>query len=496
MCDILAPPSEFPQEIGGRATGLAALHNMDQYQKFASAMSELQNAVPDMSSAHFIVALSGGADSSLLLRYALEYLKTPSRLTAAHVNHMIRGDEATRDERFCTELTSSLGIAIRIAHIDIPKMAAESGRSIEEAAREARYKYLEELATELAEKHGKIYVMTAHNADDNIETLLINITRGSGLRGLCAIPPIRGIFIRPMLKLTSDEIREYMRESSLPYVVDSTNLSNDYTRNKLRHSVIPILREINPSLCKASVGMFESLRSDSDYLSECMENALGEYYNKTHCPISVLQKLPSPLRSRAMMKLYQNVIAQASLERGHIEAIRALVLKGAESSRLDLPRNVECYINKGSLCFRKKEGAPLDLPRDISLPREIATADFTLTALEGCLYNREILSLENIYKLSIHTTLCSDKIIGRIIVRTRRDGDTIRFGNMTRKVKKLLSEKHIPLHIRDRLPIIEDEAGILWIPGFPPRDGTSFKGSGNAVTFIFRQISTESQDII
>ncbi len=459
-------------------------------------MSELENKLPELSRAHFIIALSGGADSTLLLRFATEYFRDPERLTAAHVNHMIRGDEALRDENFCIELSHSLGIGIETAHIDVPQIAANSGKSIEEAARDARYEFLEALAEKLKSKYGSVYIMTAHNADDNIETLLINIARGSGLKGLCAIPEIRGIFVRPLLRLTSSEIREYLSANGYSYVVDSTNLSNDYTRNKIRHSVMPVLREINPAIAATCAGMFEALRKDSDYLDECAASALGNFKDAPYCPLDILQAMPKALFARAVMRMYCGVANSNSLERDHIDAIHALAEKGEESSRLALPRNTECYINRSKLCFRQKSSYSDIFPTPLDIPADISTESFTLTARHGDIFGSSATSGENIYKLSIHTTLCSDKIIGRIIVRTRRDGDVIRFGGITRKVKKLLSEKHIPLHIRDRLPILEDEVGILWIPGFPPRDGTKFCGVGSAVTVICNQISTESQDII
>ena len=191
-----------------------------------------------------IIALSGGADSVTLLS-VLNSLKEKYnlKLYAAHLNHGIRGEEADNDEKFCKILCENYNVQLFVKHIDVPKLCAEQKISAELCGRNERYKFFDELSAKLNAK-----VATAHTASDNAETLLFNLCRGSSLAGAAAIPPKRGNIIRPLITLTRNEIESYCAENSLSYVTDSTNMSDSYTRNKIRHKVIPALKEVNPQI--------------------------------------------------------------------------------------------------------------------------------------------------------------------------------------------------------------------------------------------------------
>ena len=180
------------------------------------------------------VALSGGADSMALLSVLLEIKGEFSlNITAAHFNHRIRGAEADRDEAFVKEYCEKKGVELFLGSGDVPSYAKEQGLSLELAARELRYEFLKSVS--------KGNVATAHTASDNAETVIFNLTRGSGAEGLCGIPPKRDIFIRPLILATREQIEEYCKENDIPFVNDSTNFCDDYTRNKIRHNVIPVL---------------------------------------------------------------------------------------------------------------------------------------------------------------------------------------------------------------------------------------------------------------
>ena len=203
------------------------------------------------------VALSGGADSMSLL-YALLNLREKLGITvnAAHLNHMIRGEEAERDTCFVKEQCEKLGVKLYCEYADIPAIAEREGISLELAARNTRYEFLKRVSSGL--------VATAHTASDNLETLLYNLARGSGLDGLCGIPPKRGIFIRPLITCTRDTVENYCSENNIPFVTDSTNLADDYTRNKLRHKVVPVLKEINPAVEMNALRTSSILRQDAE----------------------------------------------------------------------------------------------------------------------------------------------------------------------------------------------------------------------------------------
>ena len=205
-------------------------------------MSALDFPLP---SGRVLCAVSGGADSVCLLHSCLRLARGgDTTVCAAHYNHCLRGGESDRDERFVRSLCASLGVELRVGRGDVAAYARGRGMGTEEAARELRYAFLEEAADEL----GCGYILTAHNADDNAETMLMALVRGSGPRGLAGIPPRRGRILRPMLGATRAEIEAYLAENGLEHVEDSTNECTDYTRNRIRKLCMPVLREINPPL--------------------------------------------------------------------------------------------------------------------------------------------------------------------------------------------------------------------------------------------------------
>ena len=218
-----------------------------------------------------VVALSGGADSVTLL-HCLISLKEKYNLTiyAAHLNHMLRGEEAERDEFFCKFLCKNYNIELFVRRVDIKSLANEQKIGEELCGRQQRYAFFEELSEKLNAK-----IATAHTASDNAETLLFQLCRGASVTGAAGIPPVRGRFIRPLIDCTREEIERYCLENDLGYVTDSTNLSDKYTRNKLRHSVIPVLKELNPRFEEAASRYCESARRAGKYINS-QANALLE----------------------------------------------------------------------------------------------------------------------------------------------------------------------------------------------------------------------------
>ena len=210
---------------------------------------DIISGMPPQSS--ILVGFSGGADSTALLHLLKKYAElTGAKLYAAHINHCIRGEEADRDEAFCKSFAQELGVTFFSLRTDVPKIAEQTGESVETAARRVRYEYFDSLMSE-----NNIHILaTAHNADDNLETILFNIARGTGLSGLCGIPNIRpcanGVVVRPIINMEKREILNYCEQNSLKFVTDSTNVDTDYTRNKIRAQIIPVMREVNSGAVK------------------------------------------------------------------------------------------------------------------------------------------------------------------------------------------------------------------------------------------------------
>ena len=211
-----------------------------------------------------LIALSGGRDSMALLT-ALQEAAADRGWTvlAAHYDHGLRGEESRRDRDFVTAWCAEQGIPLTVGAGDVAGQAARTRRGVEETARAMRYAFLEETAREA----GADVIATAHNADDNLETVLLHLTRGTGLDGLTGIPPRRGKLIRPLLAAPRADIDEYLARTGVPWVEDSTNAQTVYARNRIRREVLPVLKELNPNLTETLTANLARLRADRDWLN-------------------------------------------------------------------------------------------------------------------------------------------------------------------------------------------------------------------------------------
>lgn len=240
-----------------------------------------------------VAALSGGADSVSLV-HILRELSAELGITvsACHINHHLRGEESDRDMRFCEELCGRLGIPLTVREADVRSFQRKH-ESLEECARRVRYDFFAEVS------QGK-KLATAHNANDCAETVLLNMLRGTGLKGLCGIPPVRGNIIRPLIWCTREDVEEYCKSSGLGWVTDCTNLSDDYTRNRIRHIVLPELLKINGSLFGTMSRMEKNLREDSDLLESMAQQALDRAECGAGWDAAKLNALEKPIQSRAL----------------------------------------------------------------------------------------------------------------------------------------------------------------------------------------------------
>lgn len=418
-----------------------------------------------------VVGFSGGADSVVLLHIlSICCKKNDIELHAFHVHHGIRGAAADRDLEFCKSFCEQIGVDFGYVRIDVPSAAAKQKRGLEEVARDMRYDCLEKYRIE--KNIDRIAV--AHHADDNLETLIFNIVRGSGSKGGCGIAPIRGRIIRPLLPLTKDEILGYAMRNRLGYVTDETNLDEAYTRNFIRSRILPLLKKINPSASDAALRFCRSQRTDCDYI---------ETRTKTHTgtdSIKELTALHDAILYRLINDRFRSESGGESLSAVHLDSICALIRKGRSGSRTDLPCRISAVIKNERLVFEKtdvilNDGQGYRIRLHIG-ENYIPQADAYIYVWKniGNAEEKSIKEKQFIYKLAIHKTFRSDRICSDdLFARSRADGDRIRFGNMTRKVKKIFCDSKIPIETRKILPIITDGPEILWIPGFPARDGTT-----------------------
>lgn len=413
-----------------------------------------------------IAALSGGADSVFLLLRLLDFCGR-EHVAAAHMNHMIRGAEADRDETFCRALCERLGVPFFVRREDVPALAAASGESVETAARRARYAFLDETrAALIAEGRENVLIATAHTADDNLETVLFHLLRGSGTHGLSGIPPRRGVYIRPLLGLSGKAIRETLRTENVAFVEDSTNGDVQYTRNYLRQNVVPLFRAVTPNPEEAGLRCAALCREDDECLTAMARDALGDALETGTVSADAICAVHSAIGSRMVLLLHHRVRPDGPyLEKCHLEAILDLVRRCDGPAELSLPGAVRFRIAGGKCTFLLPEDGTPE-PFDLPLPPEtlVRTPRYEVFYAPGDAPDG------NIYKFAIHTSVRFGTIQKRLSVRSYRPGDTCRLHGHTRDVRKMLSEKKYTPEERRTLPLFCLGDEVVWVPGFPPAD--------------------------
>ena len=428
------------------------------------------------SGVNVTVALSGGADSMCLLNVLMS-LKDELGFTisAAHVNHGIRGAESDRDCDFAENYCKKNNIAFYSCKVDVPAVSSETGEGLEECGRRLRYEFLNKIS------NGGV-VATAHNLNDRIETFLLNFTRGAGLNGLCSIPPVRDNIIRPLIDCSRDEIEEYCSAYSIPFVTDSTNSDTVYSRNKIRHNVLPQLKSINPAFEQSAFRCFESVNNDNEYLTLLADRLYEESVSDDKYLISVFKEEHPSIKNR--------IISRIIKEKTGIIPDSNTVTKVSEI--ID-NRNGSLQINSG-IKFRVKNNI-LDFPDDQII------ADWETECLSGDNFlpyakvEVESINISENYSKNrnvncLQYLIDSDTIKGKIIFRNRHDGDSFRpFNrNCTKTLKKLFNERHIPPEERNKIIICADDAGIVFVEGFgiDERFAVTEK-TQNILSFIIRR---------
>lgn len=432
-----------------------------------------------------IVGYSGGADSSCLLHLLVPWCRDRGiRLAALHVNHMIRGAEADSDELFCRTVCDSLNVELFVRRADVPAYAEKHGVGLEEAARTIRYSFFDEISEIITGRADGSAVATAHNSDDNLETVIFNLLRGSGTHGLGGIVPVRdGRFVRPLIRDSGEKIREWCKNNGVEYVVDSTNADTDYTRNHIRRKIVPEMRKICPSPEASAARLTSLVRSDDDFIeSECKKYVT---YGQTSISRDTLSSLHRALSSRILRHLYNKAKKGSStIEEVHISKILFLLCENPGEFTFSLPGKVSVYADRHTVSFGSaKSDSEIEFPGGVIFTypidgNEFSNGFYRITFSHNYNKNHTTDSSdnninENIYKLSTQALLCFDKIKGTLKIKYRESGDLYRLGGMTRKVKKLLCDKKLSSEEKSSIPIISDDDGIVWIPTFPPRDGLS-----------------------
>lgn len=361
-------------------------------------------------------AVSGGADSVALL-WAMYLLKEEWNLTvnAAHFNHHLRGEESDRDEAFVRDFCEGYGIPLFVGSAEVKP----GKKGLEAAARDARYAYLRTLPGKIA---------TAHTADDNAETVLMHLVRGTGLKGLGGITPVNGSLIRPMLSVTRQDVEDFLNEYCVAHITDSSNETDEFLRNRLRHHVMPLLTAENPRLAENLSAMALRLRLDEQALSDL--SAIDSPPR-----VETLRSMPAAVRARALERFLKNSGVKEP-EAAHIHQAEALVFSDNPSAEAHFPGGITIGRNYEILERQQQPESPE--------------------------YAIECTQAEEIHNTADTFTVNPQ---GTVYIRSRQSGDTIRLPGGTKSVKKLFIDKKIPAAQRALVPIVCDDLGILAIGG-------------------------------
>ncbi len=402
------------------------------------------------------VGFSGGADSVTLLHILANNREKLGvrEIKAIHLHHGIRGEEADCDLQFSKGFCEKLNIEFVPFYENIPEIAKATGESLEECARRIRYECFKKVDCDV--------VATAHNLNDNIETFLLNLTRGASLSGLCGIPYKRDKYIRPLLDVTRAEIEEYVSQNGLDYVTDSTNLCDDYTRNKLRHNVLPQLFSINPSFDKAFSKCVENLNSSNDYIVNEANKLLEEANCGDYFDCKVFENSHDALKFQVISLILKEKKAQ-NISREHILAVNNIISNGGSA---DVGNGVAVTVERKKLYFGKPTVTEyFEIPFQKDTEKLITpVGEYEITRIDK--------DLQKLNKQDMDNLIDCDKIFGENCWRNRRDGDSFVPINRkcTKTLKRLFNDEKISLSKRSQMLILSDEKGIVWAEFFGVAD--------------------------
>lgn len=422
-----------------------------------------------------VLGVSGGADSLCMLCMLHELSpEFDLTLTVIHVNHNIRGQEAMDDQRFVEEFCKKIGVKCITVDIWAKKLAKEWKCSEEEAGRIARYDIFNRTLNEInADK-----IAIAHNLNDNSETVLFNLFRGSGIKGLAGIAPVRENIIRPVLCLTRDEIEEYLKEKNIEYRTDSTNLATDYTRNKMRNIIIPYIESsINTNVSGNITRASGELRQIEDYLkiqSAKAYEASVQKINNGYLINNSAENLHIVLKKRIIRSIINELSGKLKdVTLAHVEIVLRL-FEMQTGSKADLPYGIKAT--------RQYEGVYLYIPKIEDESKHLFKEQIIYK--KGMIFENDIVKLDldnkeisqkNVQQLRCTKWIDCDMIKDTLVLRTRQTGDfiTIDDNGRTKKLKDYFINEKIPQQERDKILLIADGHSIVWVLGH--RIGSSYK---------------------
>lgn len=409
-----------------------------------------------------VVACSGGADSMALVQWLMEHRQQwKLRLCVAHFEHGIRGEESLQDAAFVEKWCAEHRLMFRMGSARIPELAAKAGVSLELAARKQRYGFLEGLRQEL----GYDVIATAHHADDQAETVLMRLLRGSGIDGLAAMLPRTGCIARPFLSVRKRELEEFCAARGIAARYDATNGMPDCTRNRLRLELMPRLqREYNPNLVEALCHLARLAAEQREYMGGEVSRVFPAAVRRGGMELSqeVFCEQPPALQCALLRRFLQEGGAGCrDLGFQHFESLRGFLLHRGTGSHMELPGGWKAELSYGWLRLRRQEEADgMPLPE-----RRIAVPGRTLLREYGISIEAEILSEKPVHTGPEEFYCDYGKLPEDLAVRPRRAGDVISLPAGRKSLKKLFIDSHVPREERNRIPVLVSSGMVLWVPG-------------------------------
>ena len=379
-----------------------------------------------------LVAVSGGADSIALLEFFISIKdKYDLSLCAAHVEHGIRGNESVSDALFVKDYCEKSGIKLYTKSINAPYLAKRAGMGVEEYSRKARYDFFSTIPCDK--------IATAHNLTDNVETLLFRLARGTGLKGACAIPPVRDKIIRPFIEISSAEIRAWCNDNNIPYRTDSTNKDDTYSRNLIRLQMLPIFERLNEGYQENINDFISDVNDDYSFIISQAKKAYNEAVVNNEIELSKLNLLDNAIKKRVIKLYFEN--NNVNLDRTHLKNVLDITEK---SGKVQIKNNLYAVSAKGKI-------------RIADLEKSLKKDEFVT----------EILNINEFKGENIDFYCDCDKIIGSVTIRKRLPGDSFKPAgrNVTKTLKKLFNETAYPIEKRNGDIVVCDDEGIIGIIG-------------------------------
>ena len=379
-----------------------------------------------------LIGVSGGADSIALLEFFVSVKeKYDLDICVAHIEHGIRGEDSVNDAEFVENYCKKLGVNFYLKTIDAPNLAKKAKMGVEEYSRMARYDFFNTIECDK--------IATAHNLTDNIETLLFRLARGTGLKGACSIPAVRGKIIRPFIEVSSGEIRKWCNDNNIPYRVDCTNSDSAYSRNLIRLEILPLFEKLNANYQDNIENFISDVNEDYAFIDNYVKSIYPKIVKNNEIDLPKLNELDLSIKKRILIMFFDE--NGYSLSRIHLQSVIDITLKSGKSQ---IKENVFAISAKGKIRIAKFN--------DLNKKDEFVT---------------KILNIDEFKDKNIDFYCDCDKIVGNIIIRAKQAGDRIKPAgrNVSKTLKKLFNESAYPIEKRDKKIVVCDDFGIVGVIG-------------------------------